>query len=40
MKPLLLVTFELLRLFVKILTLGDKYSLCNIWNFKDLTKMQ
>ena len=35
-KPLLLVIFELLQLFVKTLTSDDKYSLCSIWNFRDL----
>ena len=40
MKPLLLDIFELLRLFVKTLTAGDKYSLGNIWNMQDLIQMQ
>ena len=40
MKPLFLDIFELLRLFVKTLTAGDKYSLGNIWNMQDLIQMQ
>ena len=40
MKPLLLVILELLRLFVKTLTAGDKYSLGNIWNMQGLIQMQ
>ena len=36
----MLLTFELLRLFVKILTADDKYSLGNIWNLQELYQMQ
>ena len=39
-KPLLLLIFGLLQLFVKILTADDKYSLCNIWNLQDFIQMQ
>ena len=39
-KPLLLVIFELLRLFVETMTADDKYSLCNIWKFPGLIKMR
>ena len=39
-KPLLLVIFKLLPLFVKTLTAGDKYSLSNIWNLQDLIQIQ
>ena len=31
--------FGPLRLFVKTLTAGDNYSLCNIWNLQDLSQM-
>ena len=39
-KPLVLLIFEFLRLYVKTLTAGDKYSLCDIWNLQDLIQMQ
>ena len=39
-KPLLLVIFVIFPLFVRTLTAGDKYSLCNIWNLGDLIQMQ
>ena len=40
MKPLLLVIFKLLRLFVETLTAGDKHCLCNIWNLQDLIQTE
>ena len=39
-KRLLFVIFEVLWIFVKTLTAGDKYSLGNIWNLQDLIQMQ
>ena len=38
-KNSLFLIFELLRLFVKILTPDDKYSVCNIWNLQELYQM-
>ena len=38
-KSLLLMIFELLRLFVKTLTGDNKYSLCDIWNLQDLIQI-
>ena len=39
-KSLLLVIFELLRLFVKTLTGDDSYSVSHIWKLQDLIQMQ
>ena len=39
-KTSLLLIFELLRVFVKILTADHKYSLCYIWNLQVLSQMQ
>ena len=39
-KTSLLLIFELLRVFVKILTADHKYSLCYIWNLNVLSQMQ
>ena len=39
-KTSLLLIFELLRVFIKILTADHKYSLCYIWNLHVLSQLQ
>ena len=39
-KTSLLLIFELLRVFIQTSTVGDKYSLCDIWNLQVLYQKQ